>query len=309
MSGPGQKGSDGTTHQKGSDGTTHQKMRVTKRSGELEPVHFDKITQRLATLCELPSPLTNVDVTRVAAGVCSSVHDGITTRKLDELAADIAAGLCTEDPEYGILASRILVSNLQKNTGEGVLETWAKMRHVLSDEFWAAAEAQAAELQAMLDFGRDYNFDFFGFKTIEKLYLTRVGGAVIERPQHMWLRVALAIWPQDLARVRQTYDYLSTGMFTHASPTLFNAGMKRQQLASCYLTGIEEDSIDGIFEAVAKCAKISKYGGGIGLHVSGVRSKGAPIKGTNGHSDGLVPMLRVLNAVASYVNQVRCAGA
>lgn len=287
-------------------------MHVVKRDGRSEPVHFDKITDRLRKLCE---PLgsagraLDVDVTRVAAQACAAVHDGITTARLDELAADIAAGLSTEHPDYGHLAARILVSNLQKNTAESARDTFAAMSEVLSPKFLATVDRHADELQSFLVFDRDFDFDFFGFKTMEKLYLTRVGGKVVERPQHMWLRVALALWPEDLARARETYEYLSTGRFTHASPTLFNAGFKRQQLASCFLTGIEDDSIDGIFDAVTKCAKISKYGGGIGLHVSGVRSKGAPIKGTNGQSDGLVPMLRVVNAVASYVNQVRSAGA
>lgn len=284
-------------------------MRVTKRDGRLEAVQFDKITQRLLTLCDpvgSQSRALDVDVTRVAAQVCAAVHDGISTARLDELAADIAAGLSTEHPDYGHLAARILVSNLQKNTSESFAETCDKMRALLSDDFLRVVEQHGPLLQAMLVFDRDYDYDFFGFKTIEKLYLTRVDGVVVERPQHMWLRVALALWPDDLARAQETYEYMSTGRFTHASPTLFNAGLKRQQLKSCYLTGIEEDSIDGIFDAVTKCAKISKYGGGIGIHVSGVRGKGAPIKGTNGRSDGLVPMLRVLNAVAGYVNQVQC---
>ena len=281
-------------------------MRVLKRDGRTEPVQFDKITHRLGALREPQGTRRrrlDADVTRVAARVCASVHDGITTCRLDELAADTAAGLSTEHPDYGLLAARILVSNLHKNTRERPSEAWEAMADVLGAEFLEAARRHAAELDAMVRHERDYDYDYFGFKTVERLYLTRVDGGVVERPQHMWLRVALALWLDDLDRVRETYEYLSTGRFTHASPTLFNAGLKRQQLASCYLTGIEDDSIEGIFDAVTRCAKVSKYGGGIGLHVTGVRSKGAPIKGTNGKSDGLVPMLKVLNSVASYVNQ------
>lgn len=283
----------------------HQtRMQVTKRDGSCEAVHFDKITYRLAHLKQRPRPL-DVDVTRVAAQVCASVHDGISTSRLDELAADIAAGMSTEHPDYGELAGRILVSNLQKNTTSDVLATFEKMRGILSEDFLRNIESLDL---SFVDYTRDFSFDFFGFKTLEKLYLARVDGVVVERPQHMWLRVAVALWGTDIEKVKETYDYLSTGAFTHASPTLFNAGMKRQQLASCFLTGVEDDSLEGIFDAVTKCAKISKFGGGIGLHVSGVRSKGAAINGTNGTSDGLVPMLRVVNAVGSYVNQCFATG-
>ena len=277
-------------------------MQVTKRDGRLEPVQFDKITQRLSHLRDL-EPRLDVDVTRVAASVCSSVQDGICTTRLDELAADVAAGMSTEQPGYGTLAARVLVSNLQKNTSDSVLETYERMADLLDPDFLRAAREHAAELQAAVDYSSDYDFDYFGFKTMEKMYLTRVAGRVAERPQHMWLRVALALWKDDIGRAIETYEYMRRKSFTHASPTLFNAGLKHQQLASCYLVGVEDDSIDGIFEALTKCARISKHGGGIGLHVSGVRSKGAPIRGTNGESDGLVPMLRVANAVASYVNQ------
>lgn len=286
-------------------------MQVTKRDGRLEPVRFDKITQRLAHLRDLTPVLDDIDVTRVAASVCSAVHDGISTARLDELVADVAAGMSTEHPSYGTLAARVLVSNLQKNTSDDVVETYEKMAQLMDPAFMEVVRRHGDQLQAMVRYERDYDFDFFGFKTMEKMYLTRVDGRVVERPQHMWLRVAVALWgpmmtnATGLERVRETYEHLSTRRFTHASPTLFNAGLKQQQLASCYLTGVEEDSIDGIFDSLTKCARISKYGGGIGLHVSGVRGKGAPIRGTNGESDGLVPMLRVANAVASYVNQVR----
>lgn len=275
-------------------------MRVTKRDGSMEDVHFDKITSRLDKLCWG----LDIDVVRVSGSVCSSVHDGISTARLDELAADVAQSLATEHPDYGILAARVLVSNLQKNTSAGVLETFQKMRSVLSGEFMDLVQRHAATLDELVLFDRDYDFDYFGFRTMERMYLTRIDGVIIERPQHMFLRVALALWNDDMQRVRETYEALSTKRFTHASPTLFNAGLKTQQLASCYLLNVAEDSIEGIFDAVTKCAKISKFGGGIGLAVQGVRGRGAPIKGTNGKSDGLVPMLRVVNSVADYVNQV-----
>jgi ribonucleotide reductase alpha subunit len=301
-------------------------MRVTKRDGRREAVRFDKITHRLEHLRAL-EPRLAVDVTPVAARVCASVKDGISTSELDELAADVAAGMSTDDPEYGSLAARVLVSNLQKSTSKSVLDTFERMAGVLDPAFLDRVRRHSDKLQQLVDYRRDFDFDFFGFKTMERMYLTRVDDVVVERPQHMWLRVALALWGEDLdapeptppanrapaaaggpgpdglARVRETYEMLSTKTFTHASPTLFNSGMRYQALASCFLTGIEDDSIEGIFEAMRKCALISKHGGGIGLHVSGVRAKGAPIRGTNGRSDGLVPMLRVANAVASYVNQ------
>jgi ribonucleoside-diphosphate reductase alpha chain len=282
-------------------------MQVVKRDGRREIVQFDKITQRLRTLCNAGDAsqvdALQVDVLRVAASACAAVHDGITTCRLDELTADTAAGMATDHPDYGELAARILVSNLQKNTSADVAGTYERMGELLSDEFLAVARAHAEELQAMVDYSRDYKFDYFAFRTLEKMYLTRVDGVIVERPQHMWLRVALTLWEHDMVKVRETYEHLSTHQFIHASPTLFNAGMKHQQLASCFLLGAEEDSLDGIFEGIAKCAKISKHGGGIGFHVTGVRAKGSVIRGTNGQSDGLVPMLRVINAVAAYVNQ------
>lgn len=210
-------------------------MRVTKRDGRMETVQFDKITQRLSALRGphgSEARTLDVPVTGVAAQVCAAIHDAITTVRLDELAADIAAGLSTEHPDYGLLAARVLVSNLHKHTPESVGEAWDAMESVLAPDFLERARAHGDELQAMLRFERDYDYDFFGFKTVERLYLGRVEDRVMERPQHMWLRVALALWRDDMERVRETYEYLSTGRFTQASPTLFNAGLKRQQLAS-----------------------------------------------------------------------------
>ena len=275
-------------------------MRVTKRDGSSELVDFNKITERLTKLCWGG---VSADVTRVAAQVCARVVDGISTRQLDELAADVSASLGTEHPDYGVLAARILVSNLHKETSADLVDTYQKMSGVLAPELLETVVRHRAELQELVDYERDYDFDVFGVKTMLKMYLTRIDGRVIERPQHMFLRVALGIWGEDMARVRETYEGMSFKRFTHASPTLFNAGMRYPQLSSCFLATIEPDSIDGIFDTVSQCARISKYGGGIGLSASGVRAKGSRIAGTNGESDGLVPMLRVFNSVAQYVNQ------
>ena len=281
-------------------------MRVTKRDGSTEDVQFDKITRRLAKLCW---DLTDaVDVSRVAAAVCSSIHEGISTTRLDELTSEVAQSLATEHPDYGVLAARVLVSNLQKNTRAGVQDAFGQMGGIASPGFLECVERNAAALDAMIDFQRDYVADYFGFRTMERMYLTRVNGHIVERPQHLYMRVAVALWGDDLRRVQETYDALSLRKFTHASPTLFNAGMKVPQLASCFLISVEDDSIEGIFDAITKCAKISKYGGGIGLAVQKVRGQGAPIRGTNGTSDGLVPMLRVVNSVANYVNQCFAPG-
>ena len=309
--------------------TTVPTTQVVKRDGRRESVRFDKISKRIEALRDM-TPVLAVDVTRVVAGVCASVRDGITTSEIDELTACTAAAMSTTHPDYGILGARILVSNLQKSTSDSVQVTFRKMADVLDPEFLACVRRNAKDFQAMVRYDRDFDFDFFGVRTMERMYLTRVDGTIVERPQHMWLRVAIALWKDDLERVKETYDLLSTKKFTHASPTLFNAGMKTQQLASCesasllsfplflrslrrllphphpagFLTGIEEDSLAGIYKCITDVAMISKFGGGLGVHISDVRGKGAPIKGTNGTSDGVVPMLRVLDATGLYVNQV-----
>lgn len=273
-------------------------MKVLKRHGGLEPVQMDKVAARLAALADGLA----VDIDRVAVAACAAMYDGIPTTRLDQLAADTAYALSTEHPDYGVLAARVLVSDLHKRTEPSAVAAFERMAGLLSPEFMAVARAYGATLDGLLQHDRDYDFDYFGFRTLEKMYLTRVDGQVVERPQHTWLRVALALWGLDIERVRETYECLSKKRFTHASPTIFNAGMRHQQLASCFLLGVE-DSVDDIFAALAKCARVSKHGGGIGMHVSGVRGRGAHIRGTNGASDGLVPMLRVTNAVADYINQ------
>jgi ribonucleoside-diphosphate reductase alpha subunit len=274
-------------------------MKVLKRSGALEPVQMDKVAARLAALADGLA----VDIDRVAVAACAAMYDGIPTTRLDQLAADTAYALSTEHPDYGALAARVLVSDLHKRTPASALDAYEDMEGLLSPEFLDDARALGrAALDELTDHARDYEFDYFGVRTLEKMYLTRVRGAVVERPQHAWLRIAIALWGTQLDRVRETYACLSAKQFTHASPTIFNAGMKHQQLASCFLLGVD-DSVDDIFAALAKCARVSKHGGGIGMHVSGVRGRGARIRGTNGQSDGLVPMLRVANAVADYINQ------
>jgi ribonucleoside-diphosphate reductase alpha subunit len=291
-------------------------MSVVKRDGKREFVNFDKITTRIERLCwplgasptksedaRVADDALLVDASKIAATVCASVVDGITTERLDELTADAAAGMSTEHPDYGVLAARIVVSNLQKQTSDDVLDTYERMASLLDPTFLEHVRANRDAFQSMVHYDRDFDFDYFGFKTMEKLYLTKVHGKIVERPQHMFLRVAVAIWGSDVDRVKETYDAMSTKMFTHASPTLFNAGLKNQQLSSCFLLGVEDDSIAGIYDALTKCAHISKYGGGIGMHISNVRCKGSKIRGTNGESDGIVPMAKVFDATAAYVNQ------
>lgn len=274
-------------------------MKVTKRNGTTEVVAFDKITRRLK---QLGKGLRNVDVGKIVALTASNMFDGITTQRLDELTADTSVSFSGDHPEYGELAARITIANLHKLTGDDVLKTFEAMATVASPGFLAHVRAHAAELQAMVDYERDFKFDYFGIRTMEKIYCTKVGGRIVERPQHVYLRVAVALWGGDVDRVRQTYELLSTHAFTHASPTLFNAGTLQQQLASCYLME-SEDSLDGIFGAMHTAARISKLGGGIGMDISAIRSKGAPITSTNGTSDGIIPMLKVANSVVSYVNQ------
>lgn len=273
-------------------------MRVIKRHGQTEEVEFDKITHRLRTLCDMEPPISGVDISRVAQHACASMYDMIPTETLDHITADASVALATEHPGYSVLAARILVSNMHKSTNASVRDVYANLRHAVSNEFWNVVDMYADQLDAMMDFSRDYLFDYFGFKTMTKSYVLEG-----ERPQHVYIRVAVGIWGYDMERVKDTYEALSLHLFTHASPTLFNAGTKSPQLASCYLLGIHTDSLDSIFETLHKAAAISKYGGGIGLHVHSVRSKGSLIRGTNGKSDGLVPLLKVANEVFRYVNQ------
>lgn len=279
-------------------------MKVIKRNGDAEAVSFDKISARLRMLTQ--NKLCGVDIGRLTSLVIPSMHDGISTSKIDDLSADIAITLASEHPDYGTLASRIMVSNWHKETSESILETFESMQQALDPAFLERVRVHATELQSMIDYKRDYDFDFFGLSTFQAIYCTKINGKLIERPQHVYLRTALALCgggdDGDIKRVKETYNAMSRKKFTHASPTLFNSGMRISQLASCYLMGTE-DSLNSIFRAFGDVAQISKLGGGIGLHVHAVRAKGALIQSTNGHSDGIIPMLRCANAIISYVNQ------
>ena len=263
-------------------------MRVIKRSGEEQEMLFDKVTTRIKNLSES----LNVSPDKVAQKTFYEMYDGISTSKIDDISADIAANMMTIDPDYATLASRILVSNMHKTHPKTFSESMQQIPTV-SD----ALKEVAYRYNDIVIPERDYLFDYFGLKTMQKVYLNKN-----ETPQYMFLRVSLGIHGDDYTSVKETYDLLSTKKFTHATPTMINAGTNMPQMSSCFLTSVQ-DSIQGIYENIGKCAQISKHAGGIGVHIQDVRSKGSTIKGTNGHSDGIIPMLRVYNATARYVNQ------
>ena len=282
-------------------------MRDVKRSGEYEDVSFDKVLNRIRIL----SNDLNVDIYDVGQKVCSRIYDGVKTSELDELAAHICSSMIVDHPDYGKLASRVIISNHHKNTSPSFSETINTLYNntitgekcsLVSDEVYDITMKNKEKLNSYINYERDYLFDYFGFKTLERSYLIKVGDKVIERPQHMFMRVSLGIHSGDLKEALATYDMMSRKYFTHATPTLFNAGTPMPQMSSCFLMGTN-DSIDGIFDTVKECAKISKHAGGIGLHVHDVRAKGSRIRSTNGTSDGLVPMLKVFNHVGRYINQ------
>lgn len=291
-------------------------MRVTKRNGELEEIAFDKIQTRLKKLGQEAS--ININYHQLVIKVIDQLYDKISTTEIDELAAEQCESLSTLNPDYGILASRIIISNHQKNSKSSFSEVVEDLyvcqdvhgehRPLVSEQLWVYVQKYQVKLDNLIDHSRDYLIDYFGFKTLERAYLLKKNGVVIERPQHMWLRVAIGIHGdvndlRSFENVKETYDLMSQKYFTHATPTLFNAGTPRQQMSSCYLIAMEDDSIEGIFNTIKDCALISKYSGGIGLHIHNIRSKGSRINGTNGETDGIVPMLRVFNNTARYVNQ------
>jgi len=290
------------------------RMFVKKRDGRSEAVNFDKIFKRLQTLGETEHdyPL-EINYHTLAMKLIDQLYDGIPTGKLDELGAEQCASLITTHYDYGILASLLLCSNHHKNTSDNYLDVVTELYNnkdvhgkrspLLNDDIYSTVNEYHAEIQDMLDYSKDKLFDFFGFKTLERAYLLRIGNSIKERPQHMWMRVALSIHGNNMDKVRQTYTALSNKLFTHATPTLYNAGTPKQQLSSCYLLAMENDSIDGIYSTLADCAQISKWAGGIGLHVHNIRASGSRIRGTNGTSNGLIPMLRVYNNTARYVDQ------
>ena len=288
-------------------------MFVLKRDGRKETVHFDKITSRIHKLCYGLDP-AHVDATIISQKVIQGVYPGVTTLELDELAAQTAASCATRHPDFSTLAARISVSNLHKQTSKvfsEVVEVLHNHIHpktgtpspLVSDELYATVQANKEKLNSAIIYDRDFNYDYFGFKTLERSYLLSCDKQVIERPQHMILRVALGIHGNDIDAALETYDFMSRQYFTHATPTLFNAGTPKPQLSSCFLLMMQDDSIDGIYDTLKQCAVISKYAGGIGLAVHHIRASNSYIRGTNGTSNGIVPMLRVFNNTARYVDQ------
>jgi ribonucleoside-diphosphate reductase alpha subunit len=291
-------------------------MRVQKRNGSLEEISFDKILNRIKKLGHEAN--IQINYSSLVMKVIDQLYDKIPTTKIDELAAEQCASLSTIHPDYGALAARIVVSNHHKNTESNfsnIVKTLYSFTDVhgikyplVSSDLYNFVSLYSTEIDSMIIHDRDYLIDYFGFKTLERAYLFKYNNQIIERPQHMWMRVAIGIHglvkdSNSLDLVKETYDLMSQKYFTHATPTLFNAGTPRPQLSSCYLIAMEEDSIEGIYNTLKDCASISKYSGGIGLHIHNIRSKDSHIKGTNGKTDGIVPMLRVFNNTARYVNQ------
>jgi len=290
-----------------------QEMRVIKRDGTCQEVSFDKILQRVKKLGAEVTPPLMINYSQLIMKVIDQLYDKIPTFVIDELTAEQCAALSTKHLDYATLANRIIVANNHRITTNSfyvAMETLYKHTDVhsqhkplISTELWEIIQHYQETLDEFVDYERDYLFDYFGFKTLERSYLMRVNGMLVERPQHMWLRVALGIHGTDLAAVRETYDLMSQKYFTHATPTLFNAGTPHPQLSSCYLLSLEADSIDGIYNTLKECAQISKWAGGIGLHIHNIRATGSAIVGTNGQSNGIVPMLQVFNATSRYVDQ------
>ncbi len=288
-------------------------MQVIKRSGSFEPVSFDKITARVKKLCYGLND-QYIDHIEIAKKVIQGLYDKVTTSELDNLAAETAATLTIKHPDYAILAARIAVSNLHKNTSKTFSEVMESLYSyidpktnqaagLISESLIDIVRANRSEIDSAIIYDRDYSFDYFGFKTLERSYLLRMDGQVVERPQHMIMRAALGIHGEDIKSAIQTYTLMSEKWFIHATPTLFNAGTPKPQLSSCFLLSMTEDSISGIFETLTRCAKISQSAGGIGLSIHNVRAKGSYIKGTGGTSNGVIPMLKVFNDTARYVDQ------
>ncbi len=288
-------------------------MLVVKRDGRKESVKFDKITARIERLC-YGLDMNFIDPVEIAKKVITGIYDGISTQELDNLAAEVSASLTTKHPDYAILAARIAVSNLHKLTSKSFSNTMKRLytyedpktgenASLISKETYEVIRKNAALLDSTIIYERDFNYDYFGFKTLERSYLLKTDGKVIERPQHMIMRVAVGIHGDDIESAVETYNLMSEKWFTHATPTLFNAGTPKPQLSSCFLLTMKDDSIDGIYDTLKQCAKISQSAGGIGLSIHNIRATGSYIKGTNGTSNGIIPMLRVFNDTARYVDQ------
>jgi len=292
-------------------------MHVTKRNGNREIVSFDKILTRIKKLgkeaCFGKDTDLKINYTTLVMKVIDQIYDGISTTKIDELSAEQCASMASIHPDYNVLAGRITVSNHHKNTTDSFVNAMTQLysyqdkhnKHspIVSHELYDVVVNNPTDLENMIDYERDYLIDYFGFKTLERAYLMRVNKIIVERPQHMWLRVSIGIHGNNLDKVKETYDLMSQKYFTHATPTLFNAGTQHPQLSSCFLLAMENDSIEGIYNTLKDCALISKWAGGIGLHIHNVRASGSHIRGTNGSSNGIVPMLKVFNNTAKYVDQ------
>ena len=286
-------------------------MTVTKRNSQLEIMSFDKILNRIKKLGN--EAKIQINYTSLAMKVIDQLYNEIQTTKIDELTAEQCASLSTLNPDYGILAARVIISNHQKNTDDSFSKAMKKLynykdvhgKHcpMISETIYKIINTHKKILDSFIVNERDYLIDYFGFKTLERSYLIKIGNSIVERIQYMWLIVALGIHGSNMDLVKETYDLMSQKYFTHATPTLFNAGTNCPQLSSCYLIAMEDDSVDGIYNTLKDCALISKYSGGIGLHIHNVRAKGSFIRGTNGKTDGLVPMLRVFNSTSRYINQ------
>jgi len=271
-------------------------MKVQKRNGDITEMLFDKVTARLYKLCVM-EPALKIQPDKVAQKTVASMYDGISTEEIDTLSAEVAVGMITEDPEYETLATRIVVSNMQKTSPKCFSDAMIRLygKGIVSEYFM---KCMTLEIDTWIDHSRDYTFGYFGIKTLQRSYLNEG-----ETPQYLFMRVALGIHGDDYPRVKETYDLMSQKFFTHATPTLFNAGTNHPQMSSCFLVAMKDDSVEGIFETLKECAHISKWSGGIGVHCSNIRANGTTIKGTNGKSDGIVPMLRVFNNTARYINQ------
>lgn len=289
-----------------------EEMRVKKRDGTMQCVAFDKILNRVKNLGKMAN-ISSINYASLIIKVIDQLYNGISTTKIDELTAEQCAALSTLNPDYITLASYITTSNNHKNTDDSFYSSMTKLyknkngQHIhsplISHDVMKIVAEYREVFESMIHYKRDFLIEYFGFKTLEYSYLLKIGGKVVERPQHMWLRVSIGIHGDDLKRVKETYDLMSQKYFTHATPTLFNAGTLRPQLSSCYLIAMEDDSLGGIYNTLTDCAHISKWAGGIGLHIHNIRAKGSLIRGTNGASTGIVPMLRVFNSTARYVDQ------
>lgn len=288
-------------------------MFVIKRNGKPEPIKFDKITSRIQKLC-YGLDATYVNSITVSMKVIEGIYDGVTTHELDNLAAEIAASLTTKHPDYALLASRIAISNLHKSTRKSFSETMKDLYQyinpitnekapLVAEDVYAIIHKNASVLDSHIVYDRDFNYDYFGFKTLERSYLLKLNAKIVERPQHMLMRVAVGIHKEDIEAALKTYDLMSEGWCIHATPTLFNAGTPKPQMSSCFLLTMQGDSIDGIYDSLKQCAKISQSAGGVGLSIHNIRAKGSYIRGTNGYSNGIIPMLKVFNDTARYIDQ------